>query len=88
MSNIPLIIKQLDGRIAELESQNLGLTKTLVEFEQEREIRDLEQQANGMQRLIDNWFDINILDNEDIEVVSAVRFIKELRQQAKQLKEQ
>lgn len=32
-------------RIAELEAHNLGLTKTLVEFEQERKIRDLEQQA-------------------------------------------
>ena len=38
---------ELRKKNTELESHNLGLTKTLVEFEKDREIRDIEQQAKG-----------------------------------------
>lgn len=46
------VILNLEKKVAELEAHNLGLTKTLVELEQEREIRDLEQQAKGVQRYV------------------------------------
>ena len=74
---------ELRKKNAELESHNLGLTKTLVEFEQERAIRDLEQKADA-------------LDNFKIPEMSYTVFHKvgdalneqaeELREQAKQLK--
>ena len=44
---------ELRKKNAELESHNLGLTKTLVEFEQEQAIRDLERMALGIQASID-----------------------------------
>ena len=79
------IVRQ-DKRIAELESQNLGLTKTLVEFEQEREIRDLEQQVVGIHKAL-AW----VRKNKSSDSYSRARLEKyalSLLDETEQLKEQ
>ena len=76
------IVRQ-DKHIAELESHNLGLTKTLVEIEQEREIRDLEQRINALQAHASSCAVMGI--EPSTRTLNAR--IEMLRKQAKQLKD-
>ena len=77
------LAEEQNKRIVELESHNLGLTKTLVEIEKDREIRDLEQQAKGLENYANEELSGLAADNIHWMLIRA----KDLREQAKQLKD-